>query len=318
MELIWIPITVFAALMQAVRTAGQKTLNQSMSTMGTTYVRSLVGLPVLIAYLTLLLWFSGGGAPAFSLRFLTHAAAGALSQVLATALLIHMFRLRNFAVGTMLTKSDILMTAILGSLFFSESITGSGWIALVVVVAGVLLMLVGRLGSSLWRGGEMGPADGAPASGGPDLREALLGRPTQVALACALLFTFSYLFLREATLDLGTDRPLWRGAWTVVTATSMQVVALGAWLLWKEPAAFAQIWPNRKVAAFIGLTSALGSIGWYTAFAIENASYVRAVGQIEAVFTLALSWAYFKERITRLELAGIALTVTGVVMFRLV
>ena len=56
----------------------------------------------------------------------------------------------------------------------------------------------------------------------------------------------------------------------------------------------------------------------FRSFALQNASYVRAVGQIEAVFTLAISWLYFREKITALELAGIAVTVAGVLMFRLV
>jgi drug/metabolite transporter (DMT)-like permease len=43
---------------------------------------------------------------------------------------------------------------------------------------------------------------------------------------------------------------------------------------------------------------------------------VRAVGQIEAVFTVTISWLYFREKITPLELAGIAVTVVGVLMFR--
>lgn len=72
------------------------------------------------------------------------------------------------------------------------------------------------------------------------------------------------------------------------------------------------------MSGFIGLTSALGSIAWFSAFALQNASYVRAVGQVEVVFTLAISRLYFQERITALELAGIAVTVAGVLMFRLV
>ena len=36
--------------------------------------------------------------------------------------------------------------------------------------------------------------------GGVSIWEQLLGRSTQVAFLCALLFTFSYLFLREALL----------------------------------------------------------------------------------------------------------------------
>ena len=48
MDYLWIVISVFAALMQAVRTAAQKTLNQRMSNLGTTYVRALVGLPSMV------------------------------------------------------------------------------------------------------------------------------------------------------------------------------------------------------------------------------------------------------------------------------
>ena len=102
MEFLWIPISVFAALMQSVRTAAQKTLNQSMSTMGTTYVRSLFGLPILGLFLALVLFWQGGGVPDFTAAYLGYCALGALVQVLATALLIRMFTLKSFAVGSML------------------------------------------------------------------------------------------------------------------------------------------------------------------------------------------------------------------------
>ncbi len=306
MEFLWIPISVFAALMQSVRTAAQKTLNQSMSTMGTTYVRSLFGLPILGLFLALVLFWQGGGVPDFTAAYLGYCALGALVQVLATALLIRMFTLKSFAVGSMLTKTDILMTAVIGSLFFTESISPLGWLAVLVVLAGVLLMLAGKLGpSTLLASGET-------------LSDALLGKATQVALACALLFTMSYLAIREATLILQPGSFLWRGGWTVVVVTSMQTLGLGAWLLVREPRVFRQLWPNRRIISFIGFTSALGSIGWFTAFALENASYVRAVGQIEALFTIAISWFYFRESLNRIELSGIVVMVVGVLMFRMV
>ncbi len=304
---IWIPISVFAALMQAVRTAAQKTLNQSMSTMGTTYVRSLFGMPTLIVFLGAAMLYTGHGIPKYNPAFLWHTAVAALTQVLATALLIYMFRLKNFAVGTMLTKTDVIMTALIGSALFSEQLTQWGWVALVVVTCGAILMLIGKMGTAAFR------------EGGETFWGLLVGRPTRVALMCALLFTLSYLFLREATRDLGEQHHfLWRAGWTVVLATGLQTVCLGIWLAVKEPVVFRQMWPLRGIASFIGLTSALGSIGWYSAFALQNASYVRAVGQIEAVFTLAISWLYFREKITALELIGIVVTMGGVLMFRLV
>ena len=304
---IWIPITLFAALMQSVRTAAQKTLNQNLSNMGTTYVRSLFGMPILLAFLAAAILYSGHGVPVFTPVYLMHTAAAALTQVLATALLIYMFRLKNFAVGTMLTKTDLIMTALIGTALFSEQLSAMGWVAMLVVVCGVILMLAGRLGSAAFR------ASGETVSG------LLLGRPTQVALLCALLFALSYLFLREATLALGTQHHfLWRAGWTVVLATGLQTVCLGLWLAAKEPGVFRKMWAARGIATFIGMTSGLGSIGWYSAFALQNASYVRAVGQIEAVFTLAISWLYFREKITAMEFFGIAVTVGGVLMFRLI
>ena len=200
-----------------------------------------------------------------------------------------------------------VLTALIGTLFFTEKITLLGWLAILVAMGGVILMLLGKLGATVF------------ATRGEALSHLLLGRPAQVALACALLFSFSYLFLRAATLELGEQNHfLWRSAWTVVLATVMQVVCLGLWLARTEPAVFRQMGPMRGIASFIGLTSALGSIGWYTAFALQNAAYVRAVGQIEAVFMLTISWLYFRERITALELTGIACTIAGVLMFRLV
>lgn len=305
-EFIWIPISVFAALMQAVRTAAQKTLSQSMSTMGTTYVRSLAALPLIVAILCGVLWFEGSSVPEFGVTYLSYTFGGALAQVLATALLIRMFALRSFAVGTMLIKTDILMTAFIGTALFSEQLSITGWLALFVVLLGVLLMLLGKIDSpSLVTSAE-------------SLSRAIFGPVTQVALSCALMFTFSYLCIREATLILQPGSFLWRGTWTVALVIGMQTVFLGIWLALKQPLVFKQLRAHRGLIAFIGITSGLGSIGWFTAFALQNASYVRAVGQIEAVFTLTISWLYFHEKITRLELAGMAVMVVGVLLFRTV
>ena len=316
MDYLWIVISIFAALMQAVRTAAQKTLNQRMSNLGTTYVRSVFGLPPMLAFLGFVLFLYGGAWPKMSAKYLLFTAGGAATQIFATMALIYMFKLRNFAIGTMLTKVDILMTAIIGTALFSESLSTNGVIALLVVVAGVLLMTVGRMGVGALAGGE-----------GEGLVAQLIGKSTQVAFLCALLFTFSYLFLREALLIMepadgyvlsdGVGAMFWRGAWTVVIATLMQIVSVGAYLWFTERGVFREMRASAKIGTFIGVTSAIGSIGWYTAFAMQNASYVRAVGQIEVVFTLLIAWFYFRERMTLLELAGVAVTVAGILMFRM-
>ena len=51
----------------------------------------------------------------------------------------------------------------------------------------------------------------------------------------------------------------------------------------------------------------LGSLGWFTAFTLQNAAYVRALGQVELVFSVLAAWLVFRERSSGRELAGIAL-----------
>ena len=116
MELIWIPISILAALMQAVRTAAQKTLNAQLSTWMTTYVRSLFGLPFSIVYLWVVMRYQGLGWPEFDTRYLAYCFGAAAVQVIATYLLIWLFQMRNFAVGTMLSKTDVMQAALIGTL----------------------------------------------------------------------------------------------------------------------------------------------------------------------------------------------------------
>jgi drug/metabolite transporter (DMT)-like permease len=57
----------------------------------------------------------------------------------------------------------------------------------------------------------------------------------------------------------------------------------------------------------VGITGTLGSLGWFTAFTLQNAAYVRALGQSELVFSLILGFLVFGERVSRRELAGMGL-----------
>ena len=298
MELLWVPISMMAALMQAVRTAAQKALNARLSTWMTTYVRSIFGLPFMLVYLWVMVRVEGIGAPEFDAEYLGNCAGAAVSQVAGTFLLILLFRMSNFAVGTMLSKTDVMQTAIIGSILFSETISPIGWVAIVLTVLGVILISAGRARPAL------------PGSAG-----ALVSPATLIGLLTGFSFCLSYLFLREASLVLDDGSRPWRAAWTMVVVTSMQVVGLGLWLLLTEMREFARLPGLLRPCLFIGVTSAMGSVGWFTAMALQNASYVKAVGQIEVVFTVLISTFYFRERIRRIEFVGIATIVIGVLLF---
>jgi drug/metabolite transporter (DMT)-like permease len=290
--------------MQSVRTAAQKDLNKRLSTLVTTYVRSIFGLPLMLLYLWGVKAGTGEPWPGTNASFWLNSLGASIAQVVATIFLIQLFTLRNFAVGTTLTKTDIMMTAIIGSILFSEVISGAGWVAIALTLSGVLLITIARmgLGGFFVTGGE---------GSVPGLRSTIIG------LASALGFCLSYLFLREASLSLESGGFLLRAACTVVAVTGIQVVFFGLWLLVRDPEGLKAMFPDWRLCTFIGVTSAVGSICWFTAMTLENASYVRSVGQVEAIFTLLISHFYFKERLNGAEFIGIAVIVAGVLIFLL-
>ena len=72
-----------------------------------------------------------------------------------------------------------------------------------------------------------------------------------------------------------------------------------------------------RARLFVGVTSLLGSIGGVTAFTLERAAYVKTIGQIEFLITLAISILFFKEEPNRPEWVGMVILVVGVVVLLL-
>ena len=65
---------------------------------------------------------------------------------------------------------------------------------------------------------------------------------------------------------------------------------------------------NGGKQALAGVWASICSICWFAAFLSHEVAPVRAVGQVELLFSVGFSILYFKERVTRLELTAMALT----------
>jgi drug/metabolite transporter (DMT)-like permease len=99
--------------------------------------------------------------------------------------------------------------------------------------------------------------------------------------------------------------------------TLIQTVAMAAYLAWREPGEICRVLSGWRVTLGIGVTGMLGSLGWFAAMTLQNVAYVRALGQIELLFTFATSVLIFGERSTAREVAGIVLLVAGIVLLLL-
>src|SRR5688572_8355957 len=103
---LWIPITIAAAFLQNVRSALQKHLKGVMGTTGATFVRFGFGFPFALLFVAVLNLGVGYPLPRVNALFLGWAVVGGLGQIAATALLIHLFSFRNFAVGTAYSRTE--------------------------------------------------------------------------------------------------------------------------------------------------------------------------------------------------------------------
>jgi drug/metabolite transporter (DMT)-like permease len=297
---IWIPITFLAAFMQAARTAGQKYLTKDFSAVGASYVRFLWGLPFALGYLYFLNRMGGHELPAAGWSFFVFSALAGLSQIIATILLVFLFSLRNFAIGSTYARTEALLTAIVGAIAFHEALAGAGWLAVGMGAMGVVMINLARTGVA-----------------GETFVRRLFQPAAGVGLLSGLGFAGASLFLRQASLSLGLDDWLYAAALTLAMVLVIQTAVMSAYIVCRARDQLAAMAPNWRGCLFVGVTSVIGSAGWFTAMTIERAAYVKALGQVELLFTLALSVLFFKERSTPKELLGMAMVAGSIIVLLL-
>jgi drug/metabolite transporter (DMT)-like permease len=299
-ELLWIPITVAAALAQTVRNAAQRHLVGSLGTLGATLVRFLYGLPFAALWLGGVHWISSESLPVPGLAFAGWALLGAVTQIAATALLLRVMAERNFALGVAYSKTEILQVAIFGLVFLGDPLAPAVLIAVGCATLGVLLL--------------------SPVDRQRPLRSLIAGWTTRSALlgtACGACFGVSVVSIRGATLTLEGTGFMMAAACTLVFILAAQTLLLGGWMLARNARSVARVGQAWRSSLFAGLMGAAASVGWFTAFTLEPAAHVRTLGLIELVFSYAISRRLFNEKLSRLELAGMALLAAGLVIVTL-
>lgn len=297
---IWIPITIAAAAFQNVRFMLQKVLStDNLSATGATFSRFVYSAPLVWV---LLLAYSGTfnlALPELSPSFWIYALAGGLSQILATIFVVALFKHRNFAVGITLKKTETLQAVMVGFIVLGDSISWAGFGAILIGLAGVLLL-----------------AD-APHSEGP-LIQRIFNRAAGLGLASGVLFACSGVAYRGASLELASDDTFLRAAMTLACVTTSQAIGMAVWMRFREHGEITKVLQAWRTASLVGVTSMAGSLCWFIAFTLQNAAYVKAVGQIELVFSFLASTIFFKEAISRREVIGILILCVAIVMLVLV
>jgi drug/metabolite transporter (DMT)-like permease len=292
---LWVPITIGAAFLQNLRSAFQKHLKGFIGTTGATFVRFGFGFPFALAFVALLHLGYGYALPTPNTTFFMWAIVGGLAQIAATFLLVHLFSFRNFAVGTAYSRTEPAQAALFGLLFLGERVSPGTLGAIAISVVGVMLISVAHV-----------------AITARTLLTSIFAPTALIGLASGTAFGVSAVAYRAASLALGGPHFLMQAAYTLAVVIVFQTAIMVIWMLWREPAEFARIARVWKPSLLVGLVGASASFGWFTAMTLQQATVVKALAQIEMIFTFASSVFFFHERINRLEVGGCVLIVCGI------
>jgi len=286
--MLWAAFTLLGAAGQVARNSLQRHLTPKL---GATLVRLLFGFPFALIFLGLAWSMSGGPIPAVTTSFLPWILLGALTQIAATALMLLTMERRSFVISTAYLKSEPVLVALMGVTLLGDHLTPLMAAAIVIAVAGVLLISVQP---GAWAGGDW--------------------TSIGLGLSSAALFAASAIGYRGAILALARHDYLLPASFALVVGLGLQTLLLLAWFaLWRRSTLVAVLahWRTSLAAGFSG---AAASQMWFLAFALATAASVRTLALVEVLFAQGVSRFVFRQRISAREAAGIALLMAGAIL----
>jgi drug/metabolite transporter (DMT)-like permease len=223
----------------------QKTLSGgTLTAAGTTFARFFYSAPLVALILCAYLIGAGRALPDLSLALWAWGVFGGVSQILATMCVVALFQQRNFAVGTTFAKTEVIQTVLVGLVLLGEGVTWAAFGCILIGTIGVLLLSDPPGGRGAWL-------------------SRITNRAVGLGLLSGLLFAFSGVSYRAASLELAVDEPLLRAGITLAAVTMMQMLGMLVWLKLYQPGEIARVWAARRTAGFVGLTSMAGSYCWF-------------------------------------------------------
>ena len=296
MEL-WAIIAIIGATAQSLRTVCQKILIPRTGELGASFSRFIYGILFAWVWTFAICLKTGTSLPVMNILFFVFVGFAAILQIAFTILLIMMFNHRNYAIGIALSKTEILQTALLEALLIGYVASFSTLLAIIIGVVGIALLSYQKIE---FANGHKIHLFFSPSH--------FLGIGSGAALALANIFYF------KATILLGGNMLLLDASFTAAIAITLQTVILGSYIILRQPEQLMLCFANWRIGILIGITAAISTAAWFMAFAMFHLGAVRAIGQIELIISILFSWFFLREKITLLEVIGISVLGTSIIL----
>ena len=293
MEYVWIIAAIFAAACQTARSAFQKNMITRLGDYGAAYIRFCYALP--FTSIIWLVWVNipGNSIPTLSFYSIILCFLGSIFQILFTYVLMKVFSHKSFAAGIAFSKTEVILIAFLEVIILNVFFSFPLMIGITLGVLSVLFLSYARKAKSILETIKL-------------LLNSVSSLGTLIGLLSGLLLAASVVTFRMSIISI--DGPLLdRSLFISFIAIIFQTILVGLYLLlFKKDQLFAVIkfWRPSLPA---GLCGTGATFGWFVAFGLTTAAEVRAVGQVELIFSILISIIFFREKIRKTELFGIIL-----------
>ena len=297
MTWLWIWVTFGAAIAQTVRSTYQKKLKAPLGDLGASYVRFSYAIPFAWAWVFIYGGWSGEPLPPLNLPFLVWTTIAGVTQIIFTVLLVTLFSHRNFAAGTAFSKTEVIQAALFEAVILGYVVSFQVGLAIVIGVVAVILLSLAKSSLTMH-----------------NLVASLFTRQTAIGLGSGAFLGFCTVAYKAASESLASDDLLTRAAMTGGVSVLIQAALMGAWMWWRAPDQLRASFVHWRDSSIVGLSGAVSTACWFTAFSLYAVAPVRAVGQVELLFVLAISFFYFRERPSRRELFAMVLLAISIIM----
>tara|TARA_B100000242_G_scaffold145318_1_gene103590 strand:- start:659 stop:1555 length:897 start_codon:yes stop_codon:yes gene_type:complete len=291
----WIVTSVMGAFFQNARSSIQKKLNTEMSLMASTYVRFAFSLPIL--FVVFFIYFGNFNYFIISVQnsnFITYVILASVLQISFTLLFLYLLKFTNFLIGTALSKTEVIQIAFFEFIILKDYLNFYALLGIMISTIGVIIFSTKDL---------------------KNIINGFFSKSTVVGLLCGTLLALSVVFYRGSMEFLEfTNKNFDRALLTLFAATIIQTSLITFYLLLFEVTEFKKIKSNIKLSSLAGFFGFSATISWFYSFSLVQAALVRAVGQIELLFSYVSSRFMFKEKVRYIEIFGIIIFIFGLIL----
>ena len=208
-----------------------------------------------------------------------------------------LFSHRSFAAGTAFSKTEVIQAALFEAIILGHIVSLQVGLAIIIGVVAVFLLSLAKSSLTL-----------------RNLLASLFTRQTAIGLGSGAFLGFCTVAYKAASDSLASDDLVTRASMTAGVSVLIQAVLMGLWMWRRAPDQLKASFVHWRDSSIVGLSGAVSTACWFTAFSLYAVAPVRAVGQIELLLALGISFFYFRERPSGKELFAMLLLAISIIM----